>query len=401
MRKIMIICQCATNKGDRAIAEYLLDRLSSEDIFITLSTTEPTLWANTGIKRLKVIGMGYRNLFDKINNRYIRKICHRITKLYYEHFVYPELISNKTKKNCERISKEYISALKEAELVIVTGGHHITSIRNKNALFAITYDIALASIYSKKYILWSQTIGPLSFENQKIKGLFAKIINNANAVFIRDDNSRRCLDELVGSNQGNIFKSYDSVFGFGNKEYRPIAERENKVGISIFNGLKKAFDTYPAIAKVLDFFALQGNSIEFFRMEHDAKELRDIKSIIDLMKVKATIKIYPFESSTEEHLQELSSCRYYIGYKTHSVIMALATGTPLLGICYHKKTHDFMADYGLEGYAIDDEMFNEEQGILISQKIIEQANNIHMLMIEKSKEIAFAIRDHFEEAMKQ
>lgn len=399
MKNVMIVCQCATNKGDRAIAEYLIRTLLQRNFSITLSTTEPSLWENVRSEGVEVIGTGYRSLFRKTSNRFLNKVNHEITSFYYDRFVYPEIISSDTPKRCERLSKEYISYLKKADLVIVTGGHHITSIRNKNAMFSITYDIALASLYSKKYILWSQTIGPLSFDNQKIKEFFAGVIRKADAVFIRDNNSRKCLQELVGDQQDNIYKSYDSVFGFGKDEFVPYEKRENKVGISIFNGLKKAFDTYPAIAGLLDFFAQKGNSIEFFRMENDDKELTDIQTIISMMKTKPEIKVFPFKTTTKEHMQELSTCKYYIGYKTHSVIMSLTTATPLLGICYHKKTNDFMKDYRLEEYAIDDEEMTLERGVALAEKIIESADHINEIMTEKSRAIATSIADDFKEVL--
>lgn len=399
MKNVMIVCQCATNKGDRAIAEYLINALLQKNIRITLSTTEPSLWETACSKGVEVIGTGYQSLFHKTNNGFLNKVKHEITSFYYDRFVYPEIISSSTKKRCERLSKEYISYLKKADLVVVTGGHHITSIRNKNAMFGITYDIALASIYSKKYILWSQTIGPLSFDNQKIKEFFADVIKKADAVFIRDDNSKKCLQELVGDQQDNIYKSYDSVFGFGKDEYVPYEKRENKVGISIFNGLKKAFDTYPAIAGMLDFFAAQGNSIEFFRMENDDKEMADIQSVISMMKTKPEIKVYPFDTTTKEHLQEMSTCKYYIGYKTHSVIMALTTATPLIAICYHEKTRDFMKDYGIAEYAIDDEELTLERGVALAEIIIESADHINEIMAEKSRAMATSIADDFKEVL--
>lgn len=388
MKKIMIICQCATNKGDRAIAEYLINQLLEDDVSITLSTTVPELWKDIESDRVSVIGMGYRKLFPKVKNNFLNKLFHEVTYRYYKYFIYPKLLRNGRKKRIERLSKRFIAQLQEADLVIVTGGHHITSIRNHNALFAITYDIALASLYSKRYILWSQTIGPLTFDDSRVEKLFADIIKKADAVFIRDENSRQCLQELVKDEQGNVLKSYDSVFGFGNRSYLDYADRENKVGISIFNGLKKARNIYPEIAKVLDHFVRNGYSVEFFRMEHNAEELEDIQKVIDLMETKGEVQIFPFEVNAQAHLKEVASCKYFIGYKTHSVIMALTTATPLLGICYHQKTRDFMADYGLVEYAIDDEVFSCGEAITVAEKLVQNAEEINKVMAEKSKTIA-------------
>ena len=57
MMKILIACQCASNKGDRAIAEYLVDQLSKlPEVEITLSATDPKLWSYLPQKGVKVIG---------------------------------------------------------------------------------------------------------------------------------------------------------------------------------------------------------------------------------------------------------------------------------------------------------------------------------------------------------
>ena len=392
MKNILIICQCATNKGDRAIAEYLISKISNENTSVTLSTTDPSLWS--GRTDINVIGTGYRSLFKPSRSKFIQKACHEITSLFYSLFVYPELIKPNSKKYfCRKISGEFISKLKEADTVIVTGGHHITSIRNKNALFAITYDIGLAAVYSRRYILWSQTIGPLEFTDNLAKTFFADVIKKAEYVFIRDENSKNCLKNLIGSGYNNIKKTYDSVFGFGSYDYTPWEQRKNKVGISIFNGLKKAFDTYPAIAKLLDYYALNGYDIEFFRMEHNDKELQDINHVIGLMTVKANVIIYPFETTANEHLKEISECRYFIGYKTHSVIMALTTATPLIGICYHSKTRDFMADYGLSEYAVDDTALDTENLIRLADKLSQNAGEIHLSMKNISKAQALAVEN--------
>ena len=396
MKKILIACQYAENKGDRAIAEYLMGQLQKiGDISVTLSATDPSLWKSAEERGVKVIYPALRDRSLRVKNPFLKRVVRKLSELYYNNFIYPNLINkNSSHKKCKRISREYLKYVGESDLVIITGGHHITSLRDKNALFPITYEIGLVSLFSKKYILWSQTIGPLEFSDNAAKDFFGKVLKNAAAVYIRDNNSLDCLDGLYG-NLDNIKKSYDSVFGFGNVKYCDYDKREKKVGISIFNGLKKAFNTFESLAQLLDYYASQGYSIEFFRMEHSEKEYECIKSVINLMKTKGTVKIFPFESSTDEHLKEMSSCKFYIGYKTHSVIMALTTATPLIGICYHKKTRDFMADYGLADYAIDDELFTGEKGIELAKKLAVNAEEVHNCMCKKSLETAAIIEKDF------
>lgn len=396
MKKIMIVCQCASNKGDRAIAEFIILQLKKiDDIRITLSTTEPQLWRNLEDIGVNVIPMGYKSTTKRFKNKYLIRALRNIDKILYDKMIYPDLINLESKhKKCLGKSSDYIKKVKDSDLVIITGGHHITSIRNKNALFSFTYDIGLTFLYAQKFLLWSQTIGPLEFSDKKVEIFFEQVIGNADKVYIRDKNSEECIKKYFGK-CSNIVKSYDSVFGFGDSKYTDYKEREKKVGISIFNGLKKAFHTYENIAELLDWYVDKGYSIEFFRMEYDNQEELDIRRIIKLMKTEGKIIIFPFMTSTEEHLKELATCKYYIGYKTHSIIMSLTTATPLIAIAYHQKSFDFMRDYEIEKYAISDEKLTTKDLISIATKIEKNGEEIHQNMRKRSSELAKIISDDF------
>ena len=381
--KVLVACQSATNKGDRAIAEYLISQLLESGHEVVLSTTHPKLWESNSDK-ISVIGMGYKSTGENAKNRFVKKFFRVFNRLVRDKILFANLISPKSNHRlCRCVSKEFVASVKGADLVIVTGGHHITSIREKNALFQFTYDIGLVSLYAKRYVLWSQTIGPLEFSSDKAKNFIENIIKNAEKVFIRDENSLSCINSVYGSFD-NLVKTYDSVFGYGDIDVRDVLDREKKVGISIFNGLKKAFKTYDVIAQMLDMFASYGYAIEFFRMEHDDFELENIKQVVSLMKQKADINIYPFLSKTEDHLKEVASCRCFIGYKTHSIIMALTTATPLIAIAYHKKSADFMKDFGLEEYVVSDEELCVENSSHLICKLNENLKEIQL----KEKKVA-------------
>ena len=386
--KILLACQTATNKGDRAIAEYLIDSLVEQGHEVVLSTTRPDLWKNAEGKTKRIIKMGYRSVHDNVKNYFIKRCLRFASRYTLDKILYRNLISPKGKHRiCQWVSKEFVNEVKNADLVIVTGGHHITSIRDKNALFSFTYDIGLVSLYAKRYILWSQTIGPLEFTSEKAKNFFEKTIRNAETVFIRDENSRVCIEETYGE-MNNLKKTYDSVFGYGSLAFPDVSVREKKVGISIFDGLKKAFATYEVIAQMLDSYAADGYAIEFFRMEYNDFELENINRIIALMQQKADIRIHPFMTTTKEHLQEVASCRCFIGYKTHSVIMSLTTATPLVALVYHEKTKDFMNDFSLGDYALSDIglEYNRVKECMIA--VDENLEQIHCIQKNVAQQIA-------------
>ena len=67
----------------------------------------------------------------------------------------------------------------------------------------------------------------------------------------------------------------------------------------------------------------------------------------------------------------------FVGHKTHSQIFSLVAATPLLAIAYHKKTEDFMAQYGLEEYCITDAQISSEKLIELFYKINNNLDNIN------------------------
>ena len=80
--------------------------------------------------------------------------------------------------------------------------------------------------------------------------------------------------------------------------------------------------------------------------------------------------------------------------------MSLTTATPVFAICYHKKTRDFMNDYELGEFAVDDEQLNFEKGTLLIDKMLENADEIHMKMSQKSREIADFVERDLNEVIK-
>ncbi len=393
--KVMLACQTATNKGDRAIAEFVISQLTAKGNEVVLSTTWPELWDNLEDKNVRVIRMGYRSIRKQTKSPLINKVIGAVNRFIINKLLFSSLMSSGGKHRlCNMVSGEFIKEVKSADLVVVTGGHHITSIRAKNAQFQFTYDIGLIGLYAKKYVLCSQTIGPLDFTSEKPKKFFEHVLKNAGSVYIRDENSIECVRQVFGDCI-NVKKTYDSVFGFGDMEFAEFSARGKKVGISIFDGLKKAFATYETLAKMLDVFADRGYEIEFFRMENNDHELNSIQKVIGMMKNRVDVKIHPFLTTTEEHLKEVSTCRYFIGYKTHSVIMSLATSTPLIAIAYHEKTRDFMRDYGLLDYVISDEELTFDKAKSCIDALEQNGVEIHKRQREKSYSIAKKVKQDF------
>ena len=386
--KVLITCQYGTNKGDRAICEYLIQSMKSHGINdITLSTIYPDVWKNCFDGNIRLVKFGYPVFSKPSYPKLINRIFDKISRIIFRLFLRKSMIKNRMNSIANIFfSHNLIKEIKRSDLVIVTGGHHITSIRDENGLYSVTYDMALVSHYAKRYFLWTQTIGPLNFTDGRAKSIFESILYKAEKVYIRDDNSETFVKKTFDISQLNYSRSYDTVFGFHIDNWKNNYEcRERIVGVSIFNGLPKAYNSFKYIARIIDHFALKGFQVYFYKMEYDEKETDDIKKVLSLCQNNVQYQIIPFLNSALDHLNSMSKCQYFVGYKTHSIIMALTTCTPLIGIAYHKKAYDFMKEFGVDEYCISDEDLSED---LIDAKTVLLEKNAEMINSLLSDKIA-------------
>lgn len=102
-----------------------------------------------------------------------------------------------------------------------------------------------------------------------------------------------------------------------------------------------------------------------------------------------------------EHLIEVSKCRLFIGHKTHSVVFALTTGTPLIALAYHRKTQDFMDQFGVNRFCIPDVKLSEDD---LQQKTYELLNELDTTAEQiqaRAVEIGQCVRDDFQSILWQ
>ena len=72
-----------------------------------------------------------------------------------------------------------------------------------------------------------------------------------------------------------------------------------------------------------------------------------IRSILEDVRFPQRCTVLDSDLDLAEHFAEVARCRAFVGHKTHSVLIALTVGTPVLALAYHPKTADFMKQYDL------------------------------------------------------
>jgi polysaccharide pyruvyl transferase WcaK-like protein len=125
-----------------------------------------------------------------------------------------------------------------------------------------------------------------------------------------------------------------------------------------------------------------------------------IQRIIDRVECSEKCLVYDKDLETAEHLREVGKCQLFVGHKTHSTIFALATGTPLLAIAYHPKTMEFMRQFEMEQFVIDDKVMTGDKLISTFDELSTHLDEVGNVAITKSKVFSEVILSQLVETVK-
>jgi len=365
----LIINQWSTNKGDRSVAYFLIRELLKAGVDeITISTSNIRYWQAfnefSGAK-VKFIPFGWTTTFRKAPRQTIlarleMKLKHAIFRSVAMPLIRGALIKGinpwYVRMFCTR---QYLEAVKKADVVISTGGHRVTTLLVKDMQISAAFDMAIALLNKKPLVLWSQTIGPLDFRKPVNRQFVQKILQGCFRIIIRDANSVAVLRDM-GVPPESISETRDSVFGLYDlvKDVKKPSEREAILGVSVYMVQKRTPEEKKAYAdsfsQLIDHAVDRGYSVQFFPMQTTHADVPCIRDIINACQHKDKITLVDWCPETPEHIKMVADCRLFVGHKTHSVIYALAVGTPVIAVAYHRKTQAFMEQFGLQEYCITD-----------------------------------------------
>jgi len=408
MKSITLINQYSGNKGYRAVCYYILRELSKyPGISITLSTIDRNSW-----KYEKIITENNIKLVPWCWNVENFNPGNRIQwerRRFMQHIIFPYLVQRIFIKKMGLgfskffVRKDTAEAIAESDLVISSGGHHLTTRFSPNLVNEIFFDIMAASLLNSQFSLWSQTIGPLSFTKLRNYNALKEILANSIGIFIRDIESKNILKEL-NIHPEKIHQTFESVIGLNDiiEDYIKPSERKNKVGITIYNAEYRTASDYKeycsVMASISDWVIDQGYKVKFFPHEIMNSVVNDRKCILDIMDLIKSKEDVSFENNdypTDIHLKEIANCKVFIGHKTHSIIFALTVGTPLIAISYHQKTIDFLKQYSLSQNIIIDSELTLENFKNKFLTLINDLDSIGLKQFERSREIATILSRDF------
>jgi len=367
MKNIFIAAHYNLNNGDRAVLEATIQMIQSseQECSITVSAYEPQ---RLGDERCKVVGWPIKN--NKVAKKTYATLCRlngfKRVKYFYHLFV----------------DKEYLDAVDKADVVLISGGHHLTDILGAGTCYQLAINYIIPILRGKKVYLLPQSIGPV--KNEKVRADVKYILDNVQEIAYRDKSSESFLRELqVVTNYKYI---PDVVYTI-----KPTDTRQNEtksIGVALYcnySGEKReklmpfVIDNLKQAIKTL---LADGYNVNFIPMEIKGSAADDrkvaseiIRDVEDSYKDKIRI-LEPDDDKIVSIVNLFSGNDVNLAYKTHSVVFSTVNYAPVVAIAYHPKSVEFMQTIDLEEYAINDANATCDSLLKLVEKAITNKNDI-------------------------
>ena len=236
--------------------------------------------------------------------------------------------------------------------------------------------------------------------------MIQKILSGAGQIFIRDEASAEEIRKVAVSLE-HVSATRESVFGLYDVVTSRTApsDRPHVMGVSVWTGNKQNPEAWAKYIRcfgaLVDHAIEAGYKVRFFPMEMQGSDRPCIEDVINSVNRKESCEIVEGFPGTIEHINAIAQCRVFAGHKTHSQIFSLVAATPLLAVAYHRKTEDFMAQFGLEKYCIVDTQLSAEKLIKIFDEINDNLDAISQTEQETASKMYAQVSEDFAKMIKQ
>lgn len=409
--KVLVTNQCAWNKGDRAVLYVLVNELLRQGVeHVTVSTTGVGYWAAQQVfppDRVSFIPIG---LSSPVPNRTqpglifkcYRRGIQKIKQMIHFSLVRRALVDGRNPSYLKFLtSKPYWDALQKADLVISTGGHRVTTLLMKDAVGEPMFDLALACVLKKRLVLWSQSVGPLEFHEKVNRQMVQRMLDHCWRIMVRDQASYEVLADM-GTSPSKISSTPESVFAVNDLVSEVVApsQREMVLGVSVYtsgHAIKSSLDKYiDYMSKIIGHAIGAGYRVLVMPMMLAGDERACIDRICARVAKPDKCVVREGFPETPDHVREVSGMRCFLGHKTHSIVFALAVGTPVVAISYHPKTNDFMKQFGLEQYCVNDRDLDPAEVIRVFDEIQQHLDEVSQQQRDIARELGDKVRHDVE-----
>jgi len=240
----------------------------------------------------------------------------------------------------------------------------------------------------KKIILLPQAFGP--FDNEVIRKHMKIIIENADLVFARDEDSFNYLYEISKSENIKLYPDFTILFKGKLPPYW-----DNKLEVAVvpnkrMKDKRKDSEQYEIFMKeVIEYF--QKNGVQPFFLIFGGKEDEELaNSINNLLKKKIPLII---EGNPYFIKGIIASTRGLVGSRFHSLVCALNSNVIAIGTGWSHKYRNLFKEYdfedGLIDFNMDFDVVKNRLNLIISndKKVKEKLEERNAVLENKAKEM--------------
>ncbi len=256
-------------------------------------------------------------------------------------------------------------AVRDCQMIVLGGGGllqdywnvDLSSLFSEGTTFSYYAYAALASLFDKHLLLYAVGVGPLLSETGR--RYTRMLAEQAQLILVRDQESKSLLTEL-GVNGARIHVTADPAFLASDQPWildlpQPVlgvALRNWNIGIN-----PEAWESQ--VTEALDVFLDRHpeGSIVFLPFQLSRSQGDDDEAIAD--RVRARMR-HQTRTAVSQHSGDASSlggiisrCDVVVGMRYHSVLFAIRTHVPVVGLVYDPKVRNLMASAGCGALALD------------------------------------------------
>ena len=268
------------------------------------------------------------------------------------------------------IERRYLLEYKTADLIVSSGGTYLVE---NYSLAARVFDYQLSLYLDRPLVFFTQSLGP--FSNSENRAALRPIFDKSVAILVRDEQSRRNLDELGVKNK-NVHVVADAAFALSDLEALESAKsrvvesgRRLKVAISVrewkhFKTVEPAqgMDRYYEALRALSEHLVEKYDAEITYLstcqgmtEYWTDDSREAQKIVEGLP-PATRKSVSVDSAFHSPAVLARTLKDYdlvIATRMHMAILSLSVGTPVLPIAYEFKMRELFRRLGQEHWVQD------------------------------------------------
>jgi colanic acid/amylovoran biosynthesis protein len=321
----------------------------------------------------------------------------------------------------DSIERRDLLEYKTADLIVSSGGTYLVE---NYSLVARVFDYQLSLYLDRPLVFFTQSLGP--FSNPENRAALRPIFDESVAILVRDEQSRRNLDELGVKNQ-NVHVVADAAFVLSDlvaldSAKSRVMESRKQLRIAISVREWKHFKTvepaqgmdryYEALRGLSDHLVEKhGAEITFLSTcqgmaEYWTDDSREAQKIVEGLSpnTRKSVSVDSAFHSPAVLARMLKGYDLVIATRMHMAILALSVGTPVLPIAYEFKMRELFERLGQERWVQDIEAISGDALIDALDRFLEALPEIReplFTAVRKEYENATAsgqiVRQAFEE----